>query len=143
MHQRTPAGVALDVRLVDHVEPEFVTQVVELLGVRVVGRAHGVDVVALHHQQVGADVVDGDRPPVVGMDLVAVHAVDHHGDAVDQELVADHLDTPEAHLQRPLVDHRVAVAERHRGFVPRRRLVRPRFDAGDLERGEHAGPGHR
>ena len=57
----------LDVRLVDDVQAEFVAQVVERLVVRVVRRAHRVDVVLLHQFEVAADVVDRDRPAAVGM----------------------------------------------------------------------------
>ena len=67
MGQRRPAGVGLDVGLVDDVQPELVAEVVERLVVRVVGRAHGVDVVLLHQFEVAAGVVDGDRPPAIGV----------------------------------------------------------------------------
>ena len=78
--------VALDVGLVDDVETELVAQVEEPGIVRVVRATHGVHVVALHRDEVGAHVVDRHRFAALGVMIVTVDAADHHALAVDQQV---------------------------------------------------------
>ena len=80
--------VALQVRLVEDVEPVLVTEVVEPWVVRVVGRPDGVDVVALHQLDVLAHHGHGDGAAPVGVEVVAVDPTDGYGFAVDEELTA-------------------------------------------------------
>ena len=76
--QRCVEGMALDVRLVHDVQAELVTQVVETVVVRIVRCAHGVDVVPLHREQIGAHSLDRDRLTTIRIVIVTIHA--HHRD---------------------------------------------------------------
>ena len=140
-------GVALHVRLVDHVETQFVAQVQEPRVVRVVRTAHRVHVVLLHQHDVGAHVRDRHGLAPFGMVVVAVHALDHHAGTVHEQVPALDLDPAEPRalvhglrLASPLVD------ERHRDTVQHGQLGRPRPHPGDqpLCAGdmavEHVGP---
>ena len=51
--------VCLGIRLVDHIETEFVAEIEEPRVVRVVRAPHGIHVVLLHQHQIGTHVVDG------------------------------------------------------------------------------------
>ena len=138
VHQRALPCVRLDVRLVDQVEPELVAQLGEVLVVGVVRGAHGVEVVRLHEQQVGPRELGTRSATALRVVLVQVDAVDQHGHAVDQQLVVAHLDRAEPGVARGhLDDPTVGVCQRGQHAVALWRLVRPRFDAGDLEARPH------
>ena len=76
-------AVAFHVRLGLHVEPVAVAEVVEVGVVRVVRGAHGVDVEALHQQHVAEHLLARHAAAVHGRGVVAVHALELHGAAVD------------------------------------------------------------
>ena len=88
-------GVALDVRLVDHVHAELVAQVEQPRVVGVVRAPHGGDVVAPHGEQVVAHVGDRHRLAAVGVVVVAVHAVDPDPLTVDEQVAVADLDAAE------------------------------------------------
>jgi hypothetical protein len=122
-------AVRLEVALVDHVQPELVAEVEEARVRRVVARAHGVDVVGLHQLDVAPHHVLGHRAPRVGIELVAVDAVQLDAVPVDQQQpVLDH-NPAEADLQQ----HPLAPA-RHDRLVQPRDLGAPRVDALDPHR---------
>ena len=78
--------VRLDVRLVDHVQPVAVAEVEPVGVVRVVRRAHGVDVELLHQPHVRLHRLARERAARDVVVLVPVDAVDPHGLAVDEQL---------------------------------------------------------
>jgi hypothetical protein len=83
--------VGLEVRLVEHVHAEAIADVVEVGVGGVVRGADGVDVVALHGHDVGLDGLGRHGLAPAQVVVVAVDALDQHGPAVDEELVAPHL----------------------------------------------------
>ena len=130
--------MALDVRLVDDVQPELVAEIEEARIVRVVRAPDGVDVVLLHQQQIGAHVVDGDGLAPLGMVIVAIHAPHHDAPPVDEQVAVAHLDRAEADDDAHCLDHRaVRIDQRHDHPVATGTLGRPWFDAGKL--GAHIG----
>ena len=123
--------VALDVGLVDDEEPQLVRGVQQGRVVRVVRRPDGVEPEPLHGQQVRTESLGRDRPPEAGVEVVPVDAADHHADAVDEEVVADDLDPPEADpVGRPLDGGAVGIVQGDLEVVQVRQLGRPRRDAG-------------
>ncbi len=89
--------VRLDVRLVDDVEPVLVGQLVPARVVRVVARAHAVDVGLLHQRDVAPHGLQRHVPAGERIVLVAVHAPEAHGHVVHQQQPAAHLHPPEPH----------------------------------------------
>jgi hypothetical protein len=128
--------VSFDVGLVEHVQAEAVADVVEVRVIRVVRRAHRVDVVPLHQHHVGLDRRARHRLAPAGVVIVAVDAFHEHGLPVHEQLVAAHLHPPEPDRERHGI-HLVAVRvdQRDRQVVPVRRLRAPRRDAGHGQRG--------
>ena len=92
------SAVALDVRLGDHIEAVFAAQLQKPRGVRVVARAHRVDVVLLHQDQVALRLLAADRVAGHGVAVVAVHAAQLDLHAVEVEHAAADLDLREADL---------------------------------------------
>ncbi len=95
-----PDAVRLDVRLVDHVEAIFVAEIVPARIVGVVAGTHGVEVEALHQQDVLDHRRHTDRVARVGVVLVAVRAAEVDRHAVDEDLAAADLHLAEAHTVR-------------------------------------------
>ena len=93
-------AVALQVRLVQDVEPVLVAEVVERGIVRVVARADGVDVVAFHE----ADILDHPfarhEVAFVGVDLVPVDALEEDRLSVHADAPAQQGDLAESHAER-------------------------------------------
>ena len=121
--------MSLDVRLRDDVDAVAVAEVVPEVMVRIVRGADGVDVVALEERDVRHHLVERDGAAVLRAGLVAVHALELDGLAVDEERVADDLLLLEADLLRAdvvalLQDERVEV-----GF-----FRRPEVNVRDLQR---------
>jgi len=89
--------VALDVRLIDQVDAILVAQFVPAGMVRIVAGAHRVQVVLLDQ----ADVLQHrglvDRLALQRVVLVPVHAAQHDGHAVHQDLAGANLDLAKAH----------------------------------------------
>ena len=106
--------VRLYVRLGDHVDSVAVAEVVPEVVVRIVARAHRVDVELLEERDVLHHVRERDGASVVRIRLVAVHALELHGHSVDVERVADDLllleaDLPRADVIALLHDERVEI----------------------------------
>mmetsp|Transcript_1836 Transcript_1836/g.6042 ORF Transcript_1836/g.6042 Transcript_1836/m.6042 type:complete len:203 (-) Transcript_1836:280-888(-) len=97
---RTKKAVGLHVGLVGHVEAEGVAEVVPRRGVRVVRRAHRVEVEALHQLCVELHERLGDGLAACGAVVVAVDAADGHGAPVDAELGAEDAALAHAHPGR-------------------------------------------
>ncbi len=114
--------VRLDVRLVDDVQPVTVAEVEPVRIVRIVGRAHCVDVELLHQQYVLLHRCACDHAAVRIVVLVPVDPGDQHGLAVHEQLAIVNLDAPEAHRGRDRLPVR-ADLER----VQRRILCRPQL----------------
>jgi len=112
--------VRLDVRLVDDVQAEPVAELEPVRVVRIVRRAHGVDVELLHQLHVPLHQLPGDRASACVIVLVPVDPGDQHGLAVDEQLTVANLDVPEAERRR---DGLAVGAELER--VQRRVLRRP------------------
>ena len=84
--------VRLDVRLVDDVQAEPVAELEPVRVVRIVRRAHGVDVELLHQPHVPLHQLARDRAAARVVVLVPVDAGDQHGLAVDEQLAVANLD---------------------------------------------------
>jgi len=80
-----PHAVRLDVRFVDHVEPELVAEVVPHRLVGIVRRADRVDVVPFHKLNILDHAFDRDGSSPVGIVFVPVHAFDSDGHAVHKQ----------------------------------------------------------
>ena len=102
-------AVSLDVRLGDHVDAVAVAEIIPEMVVRIMRRAHRVDVVALEERHVLHHVVERDRAATLDAALVTVHAVQLHGLAVHGEDVTDDLLLLEAYALHanvvPLLDY--------------------------------------
>ena len=83
-------AVGFDVGLIDDIESEFVAEFEESRIIRIVGSSHGIDVGALHLEQVGTHVLAGHVVTGQRVVIVAVHAFEEDRLAVVQELaIAD------------------------------------------------------
>lgn len=87
--------VGLDVRFVDHVETDFIGEVVQRRVVRVVRGADRVETEALQQDQVRAHVVVRHRAAGQRMEVVPVDAADEDALPVDQQVPADDLHVTE------------------------------------------------
>ena len=81
-------AVPLDVRLRSEVDSIAVAEIVPQAVVGIVTRAHGVHVVAFHERNVSHHVIERHCAPVLRARLVAVHALELHRLAVDENAVA-------------------------------------------------------
>ena len=125
-------AVALDVGLVDDVEPVAVGERVEARVVGVVARADGVDVALAHQLEVADHALHRDHVAVDRVVLVAVDAADRDRPAVDAELPALDADVAEAEVvARDRERAAVGVGEGDQQRVEVRRLGRPRPHVGD------------
>ncbi len=86
----------LDVRLVDDVEAEPVAELEPVRVVRIVRRAHGVDVELLHQPHVPLHQLTGDCAAPRVVVIVPVDAGDEHRLAVDEQVAIANLDVAEA-----------------------------------------------
>ncbi|MEZ5322114.1 MAG: hypothetical protein R2698_08595 [Microthrixaceae bacterium] len=126
--------MALDIGLVDHVEPVLVAQVVEPGIVGVVGAAHCVDVVCLHQLDVPPHRRLVDRAAPHRIELVTIDADDGHRGAVDEQLVPTHLHRAEAGELTADVDDLPRRCEQlDLDRVADGMLVAPRIDPGYLD----------
>ena len=98
--------MALEVGLVDDVEPVEVAQVQKARVGRVVGSPDGVDVVPFHGDHVAHHGRQGHRSPAVGVELVAVHAPKGDRLAVEEEPAVAPLDVAETRLDGDYLDDR-------------------------------------
>ena len=74
--------MALHVRLQLHVDSVALAEVVEVRIVRIVARAHRVNVVALHQKDVSQHLVTREGTPIHGGCVVSVHALELHRTSV-------------------------------------------------------------
>ena len=89
-------AVALQIRLVDHIQAVLVAVVVNALQGRIMGETDRVDVVFLHHQNVIQQHLGVYGAAALGRIVVMVHAVDKNRFAVYQEIAVLKLDPAEA-----------------------------------------------
>ena len=95
--RRGAAGaVGLEIVFVDHIQAVFVAKRVPVGVVRIVRGAHGVDVVALHRQDVLDHRLAVDRAAGVAGELVAVRALEQQTAAVETDHAVLDLDPAEA-----------------------------------------------
>ena len=116
--QRGLTSMGFDVRLIDHVDPVLVAEVDKARIGGGMGATNGVDVVLLHQLEIPphGGLVDAATPGRV--ELVTVHAVDHHGRAIDSQLVVGHHDRSKPGSLPAQVDHLAAgVAQRHHDVI--------------------------
>ena len=78
-------AMRLDVAFIHHVKPIPVAKLVKTGVIRIVGGAHTVDVVLLHHAQILLHILPADRPSLVRMRLVPVDAAELDRLSVDQQ----------------------------------------------------------
>ena len=118
-------AVGFQVGLVDHVQAVAVAQVEPARVVGVVGAADGVDIVPLHQEDVPLHRLPRDDEAQVGVELVAVHPLDHHGPAVDEEPAALDPYRAEAHVHPLHLEELAAALEREEQRVKEGRLRAP------------------
>ena len=99
----------LDVRFVDHVHAQLVTQVEQPWVVRVVRAPQRSDVRSAHRQQVGAHVLDGHRLAANGVMVMAIDPEDPDPLTVHQERPVAHFDPTESDELLDCVDDAIAV----------------------------------
>jgi hypothetical protein len=122
-------SMALHVRLVQHPQSQLVAQVVEDRVVRVVRRAHRVDVGRFHHPQVAPDVLGGHRRPTVRVVIVPVDALDAHRLTGEQQLAVNDPHRAKADGQAGDLDHAtVRIEQPDKRPVSARGLRRPLVD---------------
>ena len=127
-------AVALDVGLGHHVKAILVAQVVPARVVAIVTGTHGVHVQLLHNLDVLNHAFHADDVAVVGIQLVAVGALDEDGLAVDEHLSALDLDASESHtLADGFDDVAFLVLQGEGEGVEVRYLCAPYLDAGNGE----------
>ena len=113
--------VRLDVGFVDHVQPEPIAEPVPLGRVRVVGRAHGVHVELLHERDVTHHEVVRHVLPTLGIDLVAVGALDQNRLPVDEQAAVPDFHLAEADERGNDLEHRAGpVLQRQEQLVEHR-----------------------
>ena len=88
--------MALDIGLIDDVEPVAVAEVIPAGVVGVVATAHSINIEALHQEDVFEHERGADRAPRVGVVLMAIHPFDLHGHAIDRKDPAFPLDLAKA-----------------------------------------------
>ena len=93
-----PHAVRLHVVLVDDVQAQLVRDAVQAAGVRVVAGADGVDVVALHGDQVAAHLPFRHGAAALGAVVVAVHALEDDALPVEAHHAVHDFKAAEAHL---------------------------------------------
>ncbi|OQC24439.1 MAG: hypothetical protein BWX70_02625 [Verrucomicrobia bacterium ADurb.Bin070] len=124
---RVAEAMCLEVGLVHHVNPVLIAQVIPARVVGIVAGAYGVDVVALHQQDVFHHAAVRHGIAAVGVHLVAVDAADQDRLAVQQDLAAARFDLAEAHALRDgLDDHAARVPQREQQRVERGIFGRPK-----------------
>ncbi len=96
---RVDEAVRLQIALLDDPQPHLVAQPEELRVRRVVARAHGVDVRALHHADVSQHRLAVHRPTPHRIVLVAVHAVEPQRTSVREQHALHDLDPTESDHQ--------------------------------------------
>ena len=133
--------VILQIRLVHAVKPVVVEHRVHALGVRVVGRADGVDVVLLHQEHVAQHRLRRHGAPVERVSVVTVHPFEEDALPVDVDKRSVNLDVAETilcaecHLVIALF---VALDDAHGVEVgclggPRQEVVELKGDVDDLD----------
>ena len=93
-----PHAVRLHVVLVDDVQAQLVRDAVQAAGVRVVAGADGVDVVALHGDQVAAHLPFRHGAAALGAVVVTVHALEDDALPVEAHHAVHNFKAAEAHL---------------------------------------------
>ena len=116
----------LQVRFIDHVDAVAIAQFVPVRMVRVMGSTHGVDVEALHQQDVLQHGLAWNRAAEAGVVFVAVHTFEQDGHTVHQETAVADFDLPKAEMgSGRFQDLTVAVLERQCEPVEVGRFRRP------------------
>ncbi len=95
-----PGRMRFQVCLIDHIEPVLVTQPVKCSLVRVMGGAHGVDIIALHIYHILKHFLVGYGAPANMAELVSVGAVKHNAFPVDLHQSVLQFKLPETDLLR-------------------------------------------
>ena len=124
--------VALNVGFVDDIQAVAVAQLVEIGVVGVVGRTHGVEIQQFHQPYVLFHPFARDGLSRILVVVVAVYAVEFHGNAVDQHLASAEPDVAEPDLATARFgDLLVIVAQGQHEGVERRVLGAPFFGRRD------------
>ena len=127
-------AVRFEVGLGHQIESVAVAERVPAGVVRVVARAHGVEIVLLEDADVLEHPLFRDDVPAVGVHLVAVRSLDEHRLSVHQQLSALDLHLAEARVQGNGLDRLAGrVFQGHRNAVKRGNLRRPRLHLSGVE----------
>ena len=104
-------AVGLQVIFIDEIQPIFIADVIPGRMIGVVGGAHGVDVVRLHHQSIRNHFLPRERSPAPAGKLVPIHTLEHQPAAVEQQNSAPDLHTAEASFQGHIFQHALIPGE--------------------------------
>ena len=127
---QAPAAMGFEVGLVDQVDAVLVAQLVPALLVRIVGGPDGVEVVPLAEDHIVDHVLLGDRAAALGIELVAVGALEYDALAINRhDAVLDAEAAESDLLDGDLGDVAGMVDDRDLELVEDRILRAPRADA--------------
>ena len=122
--------VALKVGFVHHIEAVKVAQVIPFGRVRIVGRAHRIEVVLLHQANVLDHRLARDRVAGVRVHFVPVDSLDVDGPPIKLEARSLDLDPPEPDRGRNDLQHPILfILEREEEPIQEGRFGRPRNDS--------------
>ena len=83
--------VSFHIRLADEVKSVFIAEVIPAIVIRIVARAHRVDIVALHELNILNHHIKGNGASVFRRRLVAIHALKLNHLAINKDCVPDNL----------------------------------------------------
>ena len=135
-HRRqSPVAVTFHIGLRQHVKAVLVAKFIEKRVVRIVRRAHGVDVQLFHQPNVGLGFFARHRSTAHFTEIVAVHAANNHRFSIDeQRAVVAQRDGSETCLLTPHINDFVALFQHQFKVVESRIFSTPQFHVGHVQR---------
>ena len=133
--RKSPIAVTFHIGFRQYVKAVSVAKIVEKRVVRIVRRAHGVDIQLFHQADVGLGFLESHRATAYLTEIVAVHAADNHRFSIDeQRAVVAQRDGSETCLLTPHIDDFVALLQHQFKVVEARIFSTPQFDVGHVQR---------
>ena len=103
--QMRPASVGLHIVLGNHVKAINIAEFVDPFGILVVAGPDGIDVVALHDENILKSILIRYYSTIIAGKLVPVYALEHNALPVYQHQAVLHLEAPEAHILSDDLSH--------------------------------------
>ena len=123
--QQLPRAVRFEVILRDDIQAQLVAQVIQPGVIGIMARAYGVDVVALHDQQVALHLIAGNRTAGFSTEVMAVSALEDDALAVEVHDAVDQLKAAEAHTLMSDFDQLIAIHDSNLKGIEVRLLAAP------------------